>query len=314
MGYPDRRGGGGGVTKADVPGRVYTQIGPWGLVPAWILDPDIYLPGVPDPSNLKKGKDDDTKPLSGSELRVYISLRTFSNQAGHCNPFVSTIADRAKVSKGAAEKAISKFKRLGWLETKQQHRPDGSLWRCDYYLRDVCPAGLPAKESPAPALQGGTRDFEGTREMEGTYPRNGGHGTREFEGARTHQRNTPEEQKGSEVECLPSGRSAPFGPGDDGKDPQPLILEAPATSRQGFEDWRTDDYELLVATIGSDKVVSDGSTSPAGTYPARAVYNALLKFPRGPKDWPGKYLATIAGNHPNGDLTEWLARFGLEAA
>lgn len=96
--------------------KATSQIGPWGMVPAWVLN---YL--------------------KGTDVAIYVSLRTFADQAGYGYPHTKTIAERAGVSVSATRKAIQKMRALGLVHTTERRRSDGSLAGLDYYLIDIDP-------------------------------------------------------------------------------------------------------------------------------------------------------------------------------
>lgn len=160
-----------------------TAAGPWGMVPIWILDPDQYLPAV-DPATLKEGDD---KPLNGTDMRVYVALRSFADPDGLCWPTTRTVAERAKVGKSTAEKAIGKLRRIGLLASEMRYRGDGSVSGCLYRLRNDPPTGEQTPSNPE----------GGTLESEGGVPQDSRGGTPESGGARTnqgtHHGNTPSE-------------------------------------------------------------------------------------------------------------------------
>lgn len=273
----------------------------WGKTPAWILDPDLYLPAYYAAVPEDQRKPADEKPLNASELRVYVAMRTFADRNGKCKARAQTIADRAKIDKSSAERAISKFRRLGWLTSQRHYRDDGSISRCDYFMRDACPT---PEDIPHPQDDGGVP----VKSRVG-YPRNHGEGTRESTGAK----NTPEEhtrgtQERSGVECPPSGRFAPSGPDDDAND-QPLILNLDSRRTTRWTNWRQEDLNLLAELVGSDKVRSDGTISAAGVYSIQHLYNSLTTFPGDPKEWPGRWMKTVAETT---GVDNWLARYGLE--
>lgn len=100
---------------------VGSETGPWGAVPVWILE----------------------YPLSAAELKVYISLRSFSNITPGASgdqgifPRVQVIADRAHVTKRTAEKAITKLRDLNLIDTTRRHDTRGWIKGCDYFLFDM---------------------------------------------------------------------------------------------------------------------------------------------------------------------------------
>lgn len=215
---------------------------------------------------------------------------------------VKQMVAEMKDGQDAIYAGMKELEEAGYLVRQRQRAERGRLGGVDYTIVET-----PESDT---SYSGSTRTGEtktgGTRSG-GT--KSGGSVTKN-----NNPKNTKDLESGSGVECLPSGRFAPSGPDDEDEDLPPLILEAPTTRPKNFTDWRAEDFDLLIAAIGSDHVISDGSVSPANTYPARTVYDALRKFPGDPKEWPGKYLATIAEHHPDGGVLNWLARFGLEPA
>lgn len=109
---------------------VNSEIGPWGLVPVWVL----------------------SYGLSGAELSVYVALRSFAGarlgggDPEKVFPRVSRIAERAHVTQRTAEKAIAKLRSLGLIVSERRHDAHGHVKGCDYYLVDLDPrpiVGLP---------------------------------------------------------------------------------------------------------------------------------------------------------------------------
>lgn len=276
----------------DAPGRVFSEIGPWGLVPIWIMSPAKYLPGVPDFSALKAG---DEKKLSAGEICTYIALRSFANQSGHCAPFVSTIAERAEVDKSTAEKAIAKFRRLGWLTTKRRYRADGSIHRCDYYLRDTCPTPQEWGRSPD--------DPQGVPASSRVpHPRVGGKGTRQPEGAKnTPPEHTTRTHQGTERSGTNSARSAPVVGGN---------TEERSTKR--LADERQDDRDHFVAVVGEHLYSHGSERFRAGTFSALAFYDAFRKKKPKPIRWPGKLVNELYNSGEDQAVDDWLLDQGVE--
>lgn len=122
---------------------VRSQVGPWSMVPTWIL-------GI---------------GLSGSELVVYVALRSFADRDGEAHPHFSSIAERAGVSVRSVERAIARFRTLGILATTRRYRADGGLAGLTFRMVDVMPEHLgkpvepddepthdPGTETPAPTV------------------------------------------------------------------------------------------------------------------------------------------------------------------
>lgn len=307
-GNPSRKGWGVTRREDDAPGRVFTQIGPWGLVPIWILDPAMYLPAYYAAVPEDERRPGDDKPLNASELRVYISLRSFSNEAGYARPFVSTIAGRAKVDKSTAERAISKFRRLGWITTKRQYRDDQSIRRCDYFIRDVCPQPADADPFPPDEDEGVPVDSRVG------YPSTHGQGTRESTGAK----NTPDEP--TKETHQKADQTSPASGGDEDE----TITEVPdgsttdASSRITAADLteaRMRDRALFRTLVGEQLTSHGAKWRPAGTHPADTWYRVFQTRATKPIKWPGRFLETISDSYPGGGgVEDWLASQGLEMA
>ena len=118
----------------DTPIEIHSEIGPWAMVPGWVLQVG----------------------LSGSELATYVAMRTFTDRHGEGWPTVRKIAERAGVNIKTAEKAISRMRELGLLTSQRKYRADGSIAGCDYLLTDVAP-----REGTRETAGGGTRETAG---------------------------------------------------------------------------------------------------------------------------------------------------------
>jgi hypothetical protein len=264
---------------AETLGGVYSQTGPHAFIPLWVLDPATYLPGVPNPAKLRKGDD---KPLNNAELRTLIALRSFADRySGHAFPLIKTIAARAGVHPTSAEKAVSKFKRLGWVTSKRRYRdPEKRIIAgCDYYVIDVCPQPRLTEDSPSDADpdQGVPANSRG-----GGYPPNDGEGTRESEGASNTPREHPNNQR-NEVNWRTADASR------EQEDDLPLAFDG-HPARRVFEDWPAQDWDLFRSHIGADHIHSDGSRWAKGTHTTRALYLGFRQRGQNPVRWPGRYL------------------------
>jgi hypothetical protein len=119
--------------EPDDASEVTTQVGPWAMVPAWVLG----------------------MGLTGAEWAVYVALRSFADRSGGARPKVRTIAERAAVSERTVERAIARFRTLGMLRSQRIYSRDGrEIIGCHYMLRDTPPA--PAQSPPPDGLVGGT--------------------------------------------------------------------------------------------------------------------------------------------------------------
>jgi hypothetical protein len=99
-------------------GEVITEIGPWAMVPVWVLSKDL-------------------KP---AELVTYVALRSFADRAGGAHPRAETIAERANLSVGTVRNSIQGLRSKGLLTTTERRRADGSLAGLTYKLFDIDPS------------------------------------------------------------------------------------------------------------------------------------------------------------------------------
>jgi hypothetical protein len=108
--------------------EVVTDTGPFALVPVWVLE----------------------MGLSGSELAVYVSLRSFADASGDsCYPLTKTIAERAGVAAGTVRNVVSKLRKLGMVATRERRRSDGSTAGLQYLLTNVRPPSSDGDRGPS---------------------------------------------------------------------------------------------------------------------------------------------------------------------
>jgi hypothetical protein len=286
----------------EAPGGVYSQTGPHAFIPIWILDPAAYLPGCPNPGKLTEG---DKRPLNNSEIRTYIALRSFADRySGHAFPLVKTIAARAGIHPHGAEKAIGKFKRLGWLTTERRHKYVNGhklIERCDYYVIDVCPQPRLAEGSPTVA------------DAEEGVPADSRVGYPPDRGSNKHTTETPQ---GSVPYSPDSGRFAPFVGANENDQEQDCSGPAAASAREVTEKVsarRTEDRANFRAVVGDVlRVVNTKGWKP-GNYTADAIYNGLRKQVRKrPIRWPGGLLNDIYAARAEEGVDDWLIDEGME--
>jgi hypothetical protein len=106
---------------------VTTEVGPWAMIPVWVL-------GI---------------GLTGAELAVYVALRSYADRGGSAHPRVKSVAERAGVTTRTAERAISRMREMDIVMTAQWHRDDGSIGGCHYRLRDIPPTVVSAPTDTA---------------------------------------------------------------------------------------------------------------------------------------------------------------------
>jgi len=133
------------MNESDQPVQITSEIGPWAMVPIWVLD----------------------KKLSGGELATYVALRSFADRTNNARPYTRTIALRANVSQRTAERAIDRLRELGMIITQRKHRPDGSIAGLSFHLVDRDPGSYGARAVSVPPVTGvGTPPVTG----DGTLP------------------------------------------------------------------------------------------------------------------------------------------------
>jgi hypothetical protein len=78
--------------------------------------------------------------LTGSEVAVYVALRSFCDRNGECYPTMRTVATRAGCSYYTVRNALKRFRELDLLTTADVYRSDGQgLAHLRYHLIDLDP-------------------------------------------------------------------------------------------------------------------------------------------------------------------------------
>lgn len=130
----------GVVGDDEVGGEVITEIGPWAMVPVWVL----------------------AKGLKPATLVTYVALRSFADQRGGAYPRAETIAERAHLAVGTVRNGIQELRAKGLLTTTERRRADGSLAGLVYKLFDVDPSpnqgAEPRRKGGKPGPKPGTQN------------------------------------------------------------------------------------------------------------------------------------------------------------
>lgn len=249
----------------DAPDGSTSDLGVFGMVPIWVLTVE----------------DEKGKRLSGSELRVYVALRSFANKRGYAKPHVDTIAERAGVELRTAEKAISKMRSMKLLTSSRRYRDDKSIAGCEYWL-----AAHPGQMDGVPH----------PGEMDGVPPAKST-GPSRPDG---RSKNTPDEHtKGTDdLTCTTSGRSAPSSGGEDD------FATDDSTDRGG--SWREEDRERFRSYVGQQVRSLGVKKWKPGLFNTDDVYTALRRKGTKPMEWPGRYLQKLEKDHGETGLANWL--------
>ena len=73
--------------------------------------------------------------LSQTEVLVLIFLCGFANsKTGQCNPSQATLADRARITRRSAVRALNGLEEKGYIKRKQNFRSDGGTTSCSYII------------------------------------------------------------------------------------------------------------------------------------------------------------------------------------
>jgi len=265
--------------------------------------------------------DDAPVPAELAWTLVVIARRCDDNGRGSYQS-TGTIAEKTGKSAKQAQRDVAKLRELGLIVPGDQslvaHLPIGQrpvVYNLPLHLKGPKPAKESRNKSGLKKEPDATTPMEGTPPMQGTPPMDGewtppmdAPGTPPMQGNQRTPMNNPIEER-SGVECARSGRFAPSIGDED--DDQPLILGQTPARKTRWTNWREEDLELLTSLVGSDKVISDGSRSPAGVYTLRKVYESLEVFPGSPKEWPGRWAQTV---EETTGIVAWLAGHGLEPA
>lgn len=238
----------------------------FGIVPDWVL----------------LAKDKDGKGLSGADLRVYISMRTFANKGREAYPKVKTIAERADVTVRTAEKSISRLRTMGLIVSRRWYRDEAKkeIGGCHYKMLDFDPTGHMDGRGPAKRTEGFRPDDR--------------KGSGEADGARRDQSKRPsEETKGTEVQI------SVHASGADGDD----------TSNPNLRDV---DRAKLTDIFG-DRFRSNGLIWTKGEFNTtdfyKPLYEKLTQQRNGKPAWPGCFVEDLVNSNR---FDDWLMEQGLE--
>ena len=73
--------------------------------------------------------------LSNTEVSVLMFLCGFANsKTGQCNPSQATLADRARITRRSAVRALNGLEEKGYIKRKQNFRSDGGTASCSYII------------------------------------------------------------------------------------------------------------------------------------------------------------------------------------
>lgn len=96
---------------------IYSDTGPFAIVPEWVLDADI----------------------SDRAVRLYAVLARYADSDGHCNPKRATLASRLRCGVKTIDRAKEELAVIGALSWEQRPGDDRVLAPNDYLVRRVPP-------------------------------------------------------------------------------------------------------------------------------------------------------------------------------
>jgi hypothetical protein len=108
--------------------RVTTDIGPYSIIPIWLLQYD----------------------LDGASLRVYIALRSFADSGGDCFPSREAVAERAGLSVSSYKRAMVKLEEINVVAKTARTRSDGGLAGWNFHISTLPPKVSPPRSIPEP--------------------------------------------------------------------------------------------------------------------------------------------------------------------
>jgi len=122
--------------------KVTSDVGPWSIVPEWVLDAEV----------------------SDRAVRLYLLLGRYAdNHTGESTPARRTLAERLRCSLDTLDRAVKELVAIGALEYEDRERQNGSqttnLWR----LRLAHPGRMGAAPPP---LTGAAPRTKATKELE----------------------------------------------------------------------------------------------------------------------------------------------------
>jgi hypothetical protein len=114
---------------SDQPTPVYSDTGPFAIVPEWLLVADV----------------------SDRAVRLYAVLARYADQAGECWPMRRTLADRLGCSVDSVDRAVRELKKAGAVRVEPRRTAGGDQTSNTYTVVRL-PRGAPAAE-PRPPLR-----------------------------------------------------------------------------------------------------------------------------------------------------------------
>ena len=127
------------------------------------------------------------------ERVVCLALLTFMDDSGSCWPSVDSIADRARIGRSTAERALTRLTRAGWVQ-KRQRRGQSTLRQASVPTSDASPQTSPQTDEVDREIVGAGGTQKGVTPERGS--RNRRSDDRGIVGAtiQNHPMNTPKNQ------------------------------------------------------------------------------------------------------------------------
>lgn len=126
--------------------RITTDMGPFSIVPEWVLDAQV----LKDPKELEKG----TRAISDRAIRMYGLLGRYADAGGQCIPSRRTLARRMDCSVDSVDRASKELQEIGAVEVQQRFDEAGDATSNLWILKRVAPE------------QGGGREVAATGDRE----------------------------------------------------------------------------------------------------------------------------------------------------
>lgn len=124
--------------------RVTSDVGPWSVVPEWVLDAEV----------------------SDRAVRLYALLGRYADNHGKAFPLRRTLAERLRCSVNSLDRAVRELIAAGALVVTQRRTDQGDLTSSLYTLITVPPVGRGTPTSGATGTPTGEAENESQKERE----------------------------------------------------------------------------------------------------------------------------------------------------
>ena len=112
---------------SDKNSRVISDLGPFSLVPRWVLDADV----------------------SDGAVRLYALLGDYADRHGECWPGRATLAERLRTSRATVDRRVTELEEAGALQVRRRGGKPGEAWSSNLYLLRRLPPSSTDEATPS---------------------------------------------------------------------------------------------------------------------------------------------------------------------